>query len=73
MTNKTEMFLKAKEHHMTTKIGEARFLIGNREHQRILYYNDEDNKNYVIFNGEAEVFKLYSSQFTNKYLVGYLA
>lgn len=73
MTKKTEMFLEAKGNHMITKIGKARFLDGNKEHERILYYNDEDNKNYVIFNGEAEVFKLYSSQFTNKYLVGYLA
>ena len=73
MTHKTEMFLKAKGNHMITRIGEARFIVGNKEYKRILFYNDEDNKNYVIFNGEAEVFKLYSSQFTSEYMIGYLA
>ena len=62
MTIQTLLFNNAKERGMIEKIGKCEFLDGNKSGKRILYYNREDGRYYVIYNHEAMRFRPCNTQ-----------
>lgn len=62
MTFTTLFFNADKKNGLVHKAGKAAFFDGNRAMERTLYYDESDNRNYVILGGEAHCFHAYSTQ-----------
>ena len=62
MTMATCAFNVHKRNGNVKKAGMAWFFNGNREMKRVLWYDEELNKNFVVVNGDVWDFKAYSVQ-----------
>lgn len=62
MTWETSTFKEHKKMGKIARVGECRFIDGMREVKRILWHDKENDKLYVIYNGEAEPFRPYSER-----------
>ena len=72
MTIRTYMFeIHRKEGHVQ-RVGKATFIDGRRCMTRTLWYDEEDNCNYVILNGKAFQFKAYSCQDESEIIKGHI-
>ena len=72
MTMRTSCFLYDKEKGNVHKTGRAGFFDGNRYYERVLWYNSNDRNYYVILNGEAYTFRLYTKQPYDGLVIGFI-
>jgi hypothetical protein len=73
MTIQTMRFRADKLLGYVTKGNKVRFIDGMREYERVLWHDEADGNDYVILNGEAEIFTPYSDRCqVHEFVIGWI-